>query len=570
MKLGKAFSDSIITGKKAASRFGKPKARTWWLGSGRALIFTSILFVSLFVLAWRLFDLTIIRGYEFRSLAEGNRIKEIILRAPRGRILDRTGKVLADNTPKDGEYDYTRVYEAGQATSPVTGYTGEITAEELADPYYKLLGYRQGDRIGRMGIEAIFEGKLRGRDGRELVEVNASGAVMRTLGKIESVPGEDITISIDRSLTQAALVAFPTDEKGAIIVSRPTTGEVLALIISPSFDANVFSQTLPENPNLPMFNRAIGGLYPPGSTFKIVTAIAGLEEGAISEKTLFEDTGQLVIGPFTFPNWYFIKYGKTEGLVDIVKAIQRSNDIYFYKLGETLGITKLAAWARRLGVGTPMGIEIPGEAAGLMPDPAWKAGRFDTEADREARNDQWYLGDTYHVAIGQGYLLVTPLQVNAWTNVVGSGGKLCRPTIEKVSSDMRHASSSCKDLGIKKETIDLITEGMKRACEPGGTGWPLFNFSVKRQASSVKQDDTSQLNVTPDTLTPDTISVPVACKTGTAEFGDPQDRTHAWFTAFAPIEEPEISVTVLVEGAGEGSDKAAPIAKMILEEWFGR
>lgn len=533
MKFGKAFSDSVIIEKKTAAKTGIPKAAKWWLGAGRALIFTTILFVSLFILAWRLFDLTIIRGHEFRSLSDSNRTQERIIHAPRGRIFDRTDKILADNVPVSA-YNYSRSYPGGQATSSVTGYTGEITQKELADEYYKLRGYRSGDRIGRMGIEAIFEGKLRGRDGRELVEVNASGEVTRTLGKIESVPGEDITISIDRSLTLTAFQAFPADEKGAIVVSRPMTGEVLALITSPSFDANVFSQTLSENPNLPMFNRAIGGLYPPGSTFKIVTAIAGLEEGAISGKTLFEDTGELRIGPFTFSNWYFTQYGKTEGFVDIVKAIQRSNDIFFYKLGEVVGITKLGVWARRLGVGTQLGIEIPGEAAGLMPDPIWKAKKFTTEKDKEARNDEWYVGDTYHVAIGQGYLLTTPLQVNSWTNSIAAQGKLCKPTIEKKQQE-------CKDLGIQKETIDLITEGMKKACEPGGTGWPLFNFMV-----------------------------PVACKTGTSEFGDPQNRTHAWFTAFAPIEEPEISVTVLVEGAGEGSEKAAPIAKKILEEWFNR
>ncbi|MBI3342705.1 penicillin-binding protein 2, partial [Candidatus Gottesmanbacteria bacterium] len=189
------------------------------------------------------------------------------------------------------------------------------------------------------------------------------------------------------------------------------TEEILALYTSPSFDANIFSQALPkdtydklfEDPDLPMFNRGIGGVYPPGSTFKIVTAIAGLEEAAITVGTVFEDIGQLVIGQFRFPNWYFTQYGKTEGLVGIVKAIQRSNDIFFYKAGEAIGITKLAVWAKRLGIGTPLGIEIPGEAGGLMPDPAWKAMRFDSPADRETRNNQWYLGDTYHVAIGQGY-----------------------------------------------------------------------------------------------------------------------------------------------------------------------
>lgn len=548
MKLGRAFSDSVIIEQKTTTRFGKPKAAVWWLGAGRALLFTTILFVALFVLVWRLFNLTLIRGHEFRELAEGNRTRELIRHAPRGKILDRTGKILADNTPKDA-YNYTRLYPAGAATSHVVGYTGEITREELDDPYYDLRGYRPGDRIGRMGAEAVYEERLRGRDGRELVEINAAGEVTRTLGRVEEVPGEDVTITIDRGVAVAAAAAFPRNGKGAIVVSRPATGEVLALYTSPSFDANIFSQTLAketadplfENPDLPMFNRGLGGTYPPGSTFKIVTSIAGLEEGAISSKTLFEDIGELVIGPFRFPNWYFTKYGKTDGFVDIIKAIQRSNDIYFYKAGEAVGITKLAAWAKRLGIGAPLGIEIPGEAAGLMPDPAWKAIRFNTAADRQARNDQWYLGDTYHVAIGQGYLLTTPLQVNAWTNIIANGGKLCRPTIEKVQSAKFKVQSECKDLGIKKETIEIVTEGMKRACLPGGTGWPLFNFMV-----------------------------PVACKTGTAEFGDPQDRTHAWFTAFATIEEPEISVTVLVEGAGEGSDKAAPVAKNILEEWFSR
>lgn len=547
MKLGKAFSDSIIIGKKTARRFHAPLTPTWWLGAGKALFFTSVLFVSLFILLWRLFDLTLIQGHRLRALAEGNRTRELIRHAARGRILDRTGKVLADNIPAirmNGNYsesDYARKYPDGTSTFHVIGYTGEISKEELLDPYFQLRGYQPGDRLGRMGAEAVFEERLRGKDGKELVEITSSGEVTRTLGRVEEIPGEDRELSLDRGLAIAVQNAFPEGEKGAVIVSRPMTGEILSIYSSPSLDMNIFAQSLPQNtyealaqsPDRPMFNRGIGGVYPPGSTFKIITSLAGLEEGAISDKTLIEDVGILKIGPYSFPNWYFTQYGKTDGLVDVIKALQRSNDIFFYKTGEATGITKLSAWAKRLGLGTALGIELPGEAVGLMPDPFWKATQFDSEVDKEVRNDQWYLGDTYHVSIGQGYLLVTPLQVNAWTNVIANKGKLCKPTIEKISN--------CKDLRIKGETIDLITEGMKRACLPGGTGWPLFNFSV-----------------------------PVACKTGTAEFGDPQDRTHAWFTAFAPIVEPEISVTVLVERAGEGSDKAAPIAKKILEEWFSR
>ena len=380
--------------------------------------------------------------------------------------------------------------------------------------------------------------------------MDADGQKVRTLGRDEPTPGETVELSIDSAISQVVASAFPVDKKGAVIVSKPTTGELLAIYSSPSFNPNGFTlgqtqeqyEELMASPDEPMFFRAIGGVYPPGSTFKLVTAIAALSEGAFEAETTVEDIGVIRIGQFSYPNWFFTQYGKTDGLVDIVKAIQRSNDIYFYKAGEGVGIEKLAAWTRKLGVGAPLGIEISGEAAGLMPDPAWKRGHFTSAWDLEQRNHLWFLGDTYHVAIGQGYLLTTPLQVNTWTNVVANEGKLCRPTIEKGVRD-------CRDLGIDEDTLAIIIEGMKKACEPGGTGWPLFDFQV-----------------------------PVACKTGTAEFGDPDDKTHAWFTVFAPVgsgstppsTEPEISVTVLVEGAGEGSDVAAPIAKKILEEWFRR
>lgn len=530
MKLGSAFSDEVERDHHRRSR--SKEDAPWWAGSGRALIFATVLVLGFFILLWRLFDLTMINGREYRRLSDGNRTKALVRKAPRGILYDRTGKPLVTSMP--GDRDYVRQYVLGSATAHVLGYVGELSAEELASEYYKSRNYILGDRVGRMGAEEVFNERLRGRDGRELVEIDASGNALRTLGRQEELPGEDITLSLDSGLSKVAAEAFPKGEKGAIVVTKPTTGEVLVLYSSPGFSPGNIVSAL-SDPDLPMFDRAIGGAYPPGSTFKIVTLIAGLEEGAITAKTMVEDTGVITIGPFTFPNWYFLQYGKTEGVVDLIKAIKRSNDIFFYKAGEWVGITKLAEWARKVGIGQPLGIELSGEVGGLMPDPAWKKIRFNTEADRAARNDEWYLGDTYHIAIGQGYLLTTPLQVNAWTNVIANNGKRCRPTIEKIKKPQ------CFDLGIKKETINLITEGMREACAPGGTGWPLFGFRV-----------------------------PIACKTGTAEFGDPKDRTHAWFTAFGPVEEPEISVTVLVEGAGEGSNVAAPVAKKIFEEWFGR
>jgi penicillin-binding protein 2 len=443
------------------------------------------------------------------------------------------------------------------------------------------------------GAEAVFEQKLRGRDGRELIETDAEGRIVRTLGTDKEVPGEDVMLSLDARLNDAVAAAFPIGSNGAVIVAKPATGEILALYSSPSYSSDLFSlgmstaeyAKLTEDPRQPLFNRAVGGMYPPGSTFKIITALAGLEEEAIRSDTRVTDVGVVTIGDFRFPNWYFTQYGKTEGSVDLVRAIQRSNDIFFYKTGEWLGITKLATWARRIGVGSPLGIELGGEASGLMPDPDWKNRRFTKPEERETRANIWYLGDTYHVAIGQGYLVTTPLQVNAWTNVIANQGHLCRPTILKSQfSNLKSQKENCRDLSISKETIALITQGMKLACEPGGTGWPLFNFNVRRQETRVKQDNQNETASSSGTL----VEVPVACKTGTAEFGDPQGRTHAWFTAFAPLPsealakegltqrdqtltgEPEISVTVLVEGGGEGSSVAAPVAKKILEEWFAR
>ncbi len=655
MKLGKAFSDSLIVEQKRIRHVSVDKPDSWWLGRGRALFFASGFLVAFFILVWRLFELTVVQGRSMRALADNNRTRDLVRHAPRGNLLDRTGKPLTTNIPEyrltkpcerekeielciqrlsqeegeqlakeglpDGWYleqDYLRQYPYGEALAHAVGYVGEITESELNDDYYALRNYHPGDRLGRMGAEAVLEERLRGRDGRELVEVDAKGKIIRSLGRQEEAPGEDVSLSLDAGISQAAAKAFPAGLKGAVVVTKPLTGEILALFSSPSFSPNAFSfsmttsqyQLLVDNPDTPMFNRVIGGVYPPGSTFKIVTAVAALEEKAITPETTVEDIGVITIGPFTFPNWYFIQYGKTEGMVSLVRAIQRSNDIFFYKTGEWLGITKLAEWAKKFGIGKTLGIELSGEAAGLMPDPGWKNANFTTRADLEGRNNEWYLGDTYHVAIGQGYLLTTPLQVNAWTNVIANNGKLCKPTIKKAISDKREAKSNCKDLNIKKETIELITEGMRRACDTGGTGWPLFGFSVipasheaagQAPAGIQPSDDPtgSRVGARDDNSK---VSIPVACKTGTAEFGDPNDRTHAWFTVFGPIPvpdtgnqavkldhafepdtgnqsikrdqiisgEPEISITVLVEGAGEGSSVAAPIAKKILEEWFGR
>lgn len=624
IKLGKAFADNVEKYQK--KRAGSGQKLTGW---GIRITFLYLLLLAgFFVLGIRLFHLTIVQGKENRELSEENRIRTAIIHAPRGNFLDRRGVKLTRDIPSfrvihlckkeelcPGEFvteeewkkrpftdnvilekDYLRQYVYPKEMVHVLGYLTQISAEEVTNPLYTYQGYLSDDRIGRTGLEERLEKDLRGVDGKELLETDARGQKKRTLGKIDPLPGENITLSIDSDIQQVAYDALE-DKTGAIIVSKPKTGEILALVSNPGFDPNLLHQgltpaeftKLTQSPDRPLFNRAVSGVYPPGSTFKIVAAVSGLESGKITPQTVFNDTGILRVGEFSFSNWYFTQYGKTEGAVDIVKAMARSNDIFFYELGAKVGVTTIADWGKKFGIGKKTGIEIPGEAEGVMPDPEWR---------EKVRNEKWYLGDTYHLAIGQGDLQTSPLQVNQWASVIANGGKLCKPTLLKSSvvslpaqAGRESSDKNCKDLGIKKETITLVIEGMVRACERGtestyqGTGWPLFDFTV-----------------TKETLTGDggegkKYRVPVACKTGTAEIGlpaqtgDPENNTHAWFTAFAPIRsidsgnqhiksdqndqdliigEPEISVTVLVEKGGEGSTVAAPIAKKILEEWFKR
>ncbi len=598
LKLGKAFSDNVIL--ERVRRRGNPGLllRGW---GGRITLLHTVLLISFFALAIRLFHLTVVQGNENRNLSEENRTRSITLHAPRGRILDRQGKpftnniaafrvtgpcqkkesctiktVPVDDWKKTGqpinsvflEKDFLRQYTYPYEAAHVVGYLGEISEEEINNPLYVYQNYLIGDRIGRQGLEAVFEKKLRGVDGHELIEVDSQNNRIRMLGKIDPVPGTDITLSLDTGLQMAAYEALG-ENPGAVVVSKPNTGEILALVSTPSFNPNKFHTgmssdeyaQLLKSSDKPLFDRAVSGVYPPGSTFKIVSAAAGLSSGIITRNTIIEDTGVLKVGDFSFANWFFTQYGKTEGPVDIIKAIARSNDIYFYKLGETVGIVRLAQWGKKFGIGQKTGVELINEAEGLMPDPDYK---------QEVKNEDWYLGDSYHVAIGQGDLQTTPLQVNRWTNVIASSGNLCSFSILKASS----AKPKCENLGLKKEVLATIAEGMRRACHKGddatysGTGYPLFDFSVAHEEFA---GDAGK-NIT--------RRVPIACKTGTAEIGDPENKTHAWFTAFAPLPnqkgentisgDPEIVVTVLVEKGGEGSTVAAPIAKKVLEEWFKR
>lgn len=514
--------------------------------------------VFVFILG-RLLILQVVEGKYYRVLADENRVGLVIKPADRGIITDRHGEILVRNVPEGRNYLY------GEAMAHVLGYLGEISQEELNHcQTVRDCQYQAGNIVGQVGIEKQYDDRLRGTDGGDLIEKDANGQVIRQIGSKEPVAGQNLTLTLDAGLQRQAyqlLTKISQDseyvgEGGAIIISQPQTGEILALVSSPGFDPNLFSIFSEESidqkqkekekkiaevlndKQLPMFNRAVGGEYPPGSTFKIVTAVAGLEEGKIDANTQVEDTGEIKIGLYRFSNWYFNQYGKTEGIIGLVRAIARSNDIFFYKVGEWLGITSLSEWARYFGLGFKTDIDIPGEANGLMPDPQWK---------QEYKGESWYLGDTYISAIGQGDILMTPLQVNQMTSIIASGGQWCQPHLLKdleISED--ESSSACQKLDINDQTLDLLTEGMKQVAETGGTAFPLFNFKVKGKL------------------------IEIAAKTGTAEFGDVNDKTHAWLTAFAPAKEPQLVMTVLLEAAGEGSYQAAPVAKELLEYWFSR
>lgn len=523
-----------------------------------------------FVLVARAASLQLIHGEEYRTRSEGNRIVLRAINAARGIIFDAYHAPLTRNVPgfrqqvsspkgqapesgtghafrilsyEDAlreslsasqeriQVDALRSYAVSSLAHTI-GYVSEITEEEQKGGS----SYNPGDRIGRTGIEAQYERILRGKPGRELVEVNAQGNEIRVLKSVPAQAGQDVTTTIDAKLqdvlaTSMADTILKTHTKaGAAIALDPKTNSVLATVSFPQFDPNLFTlrtdtptvlQVLTD-PSFPLLNRAIGAAYPPGSAFKLVTALAGLSAGSVTKDTIIQDTGEIFLGPYRFPNWYYVQYGRTEGELTLTRALARSNDIYFYKTAEWVGIEQLATVARMLGIGRLTGIDVPGEVAGLMPDESWKM---------RVKKEPWFPGNTYHVGIGQGDVLATPLQVAVITAYIANGGKLIPP---RVVSPGGNASSPLPKV-FKDEHIALLKQGMKQACQLGGTGWPLFDFAV-----------------------------PTGCKTGTAEFGK---TPHAWFTVFAPYDDPKIVVTILIEEGGEGASVAAPVARKVLEWW---
>lgn len=533
------------------------------------------LFLSFLILFLRSFELTIIKGGYYYQQSENNRLRQINLPSPRGRILSRDGQVLLDNLIVYTDFEgnqldrengllkkargeevvdvLKRRYYLAQSGAHLTGYLGAVTEEELNQIRcpQKEINFQLHDQVGRGGLEEEYDCLLTGKEGKRLVEVNSREKIVRELGRVEAQPGRDLIISLDLDLQKFCWQKLK-DQKGAIVVLEADTGQVLALVSSPSFNPNHFTwqrdeakieSYLTDTGNTPFLNRSLGGAYPPGSVFKPVVALGALAEGKITPETIIEDNGPIIIGQWQYTNWYWNQYGRTEGEVNLVKGLKRSNDIYFYKIGEWLGANNIIKWAEKFGLGEPTGIDLPAEAGGLVPSPEWK---------KKTKGEPWFLGNTYHLAIGQGDLTATPLQIAMMTAAVANGGKLCRPhlaapNIPKVSN--------CRDLGINQKHLKVVQEGMFEACRPGGTGFPFFNFTPL-----------------------------VGCKTGTAELGNGTDDAHAWFTLFVPVlstapDTPKVVrqladsgvasrsvvITVFIERGGSGAYVAAPIAREIAE-----
>jgi len=502
-----------------------------------ALLFF-LFFLIFFVFAlflMRLFQLTIVRGDYYRRLSEQNRIRELIIEPERGKILDRMGFVLVENLSPDTRENSLRIkssrkYYDAVINAPIVGYRQLANEADLKNDLCPTR-LKLGDKIGKKGVEKVYDCLIRGKSGKKLIEIDAHGKYIRPLTIIQPQNGATIQLALDEELQKKAGELI-TGKKAAVVALKAKTGEVLVLASSLSYNPQAFEdgdvETITRyltDKNKPLFNRATEASYPPGSLFKLVLAAGALEEKKIDETTVFEDTGTLNAGPLSFGNWYFLQYGKTDGTVDIVKAIKRSNDIFFYKTGFLLTPEKIKLWAETLGLGKNIdfGLET---TSGFVPSPFWK---------EETLHDRWYLGDTYNLSIGQGYVLTTPLQMAILTSVFANNGTMCQPKL------LKNEKPDCQKISISQKTLDLVTEGMKQACASGGTGWTFFDFKPT-----------------------------VACKTGTAESHSVSSLPHAWFTVFAPFDDPQIILTVFLEEAGQGSDVAGPIARDILKTYFER
>lgn len=439
-----------------------------------------------------------------------------------------------------------REYTSVAGLSHILGYVGKMTEKELQEHP----NYRPSYQIGKSGLEIIYEEDLRGSPGVLQVEVDSHGRQQRQLSATNPLPGNNLHLSINAGLEEEMYQSLANqvqaaDSPGGVAVAlNPKNGQVLGMVSFPGFDNNIFTsseidekyQELISDQAKPMFNRAISGTYPSGSIIKPIVATAGLQEGVITENTTISDSGEIKVGNWVYPDW------KVHGLVDVRKAIAESCNVFFYSVAggwdkiKGLGIEKMKDYLLKFGFGSKTGVDLPGEAVGLVPDPAWK---------EENKKEIWYLGDTYHLGIGQGDFLVTPLQMAQAISVIANDGELLQPRIVQKITDKdgkvvkEYQKEVIKDNIASSENLQIVREGMRLAVTAG---------------SATRLSD---------------LPIAAAAKTGTAQFGA-EGKTHAWMAAFAPYNDPQIVVVTLIEEGGEGYATAGPVTYDILNWYFSQ
>jgi penicillin-binding protein 2 len=576
----------------------------------KAKILTVFVFVLFAVLLFRLVNMQIFKGSYYEGLSRNNRIRIVSISAPRGKILDRNKEVLADNRPAynlmvmQGDISNIREVSKRLATyldqdekeifekidqakprpyDPVTiarditfhqmarveteiftlpgisvdatnerdyvfkdlashtlGFVGEISKKELKK--YNEENYAIGDLIGKAGIEFTSEDTLRGVKGTRVFEVDALGRKIKVLNERPPVPGQDIILSIDKRLQLIAKESL-RGRAGAVVAIVPATGEILTMVSSPGYDPNMFLTPMApeawkqiiEDPLHPLENRAIRGQYPPGSIFKLGVVYAALVSKSISPKETFFCPGEYTLGTSTYKCWKTTGHGE----VDILKAISESCDVYFYCVGEKLGIDKLSQYAFDIGFGRPTGIELRDELSGIVPTRAWKEKRF---------GRPWQAGESIITAIGQGFTLVTPMQVAKAMSALVNGGKLYTPRI--LASDKPKLE---KVLDVSKRDLDVIRMGLRMVVEgEHGTGRgiqdPMFSIGGKTGTAQVVKGYSS--------ARADESDLPY------------KYRDHAWFFGFSPVDVPEILVVAVVEHGGHGGSIAAPVVRDVIKGYY--
>jgi len=580
------------------------------------LIFLKVgLLMILVLLGLRLWQLQIRDGAYYQDLARDNRTRSIVLEPARGLLYDRNGELLANNIPsfqlyvsledvqdrealitrlphyvevnrqtisdklsqryrrgrvkiKNGltlkeaalieshrielpgvliQPEYQRHYPLGAYASHVIGYVGEISEAQLKEPEF--LDLRAGRIIGQYGVERTLDAHLLGETGRKVIEVDAFGYPKRSLSIQPPLAGNDLYLTLDIRLQRLAEDLLG-EESGAIVALDPWNGDVLVLASRPGFNPNDLSggispqawKLLLQDSRHPLTNRAIQGQYPPGSTFKIVMAAALLGTQTMRADESLTCRGSFPFGKRVFRDWK--RWG--HGSVDLTKAIAESCDVYFYKVGNKLGIDPIATYSRQFGLGSKTGINLPSERSGLVPSSEWK---------KKNRGEPWYPGETISVAIGQGFLSVTPIQMAKAIAIVATNGQVVQPRLLKgvrlrrTGNLKEEPAPSTQQLPISPQIFSQIKKGLAAV---------VLNGTGKRAQSDI---------------------VSIAGKTGTAQviaLKDDDDKTevpkkhrdHAWFVAFAPVEQPQIAVAVIVEHMGHGGSAAAPLAKTLIEAYM--